>query len=58
MALGAEIDGVLELQEVPVNLKNPQENEEIEIKNFWDNEVVKCLDVKAKRVTMREEWQE
>ena len=48
----------MELQEVPPNLKTPQENEEKEIKSFWDNEVVKCLDVKAKRVTMREEWQE
>ena len=56
MAYGDEADGTLNLQEVSVNLKQPQENEEREIKSFWDNEVVKCLDVKSKRVTMREEW--
>lgn len=54
MAYGDEADGTLNLQEVAVNLRQPQENEESEIRNFWDNEVVKCNYVKERRVTMRE----
>ena len=48
----------MNLQEVAANLRQPQENEEREIKNFWDNEVVKCNYVKERRVTLREQWQE
>ena len=58
MAYGDEQDGTLNLQEVASNLRQPQENEEREIKNFWDNEVVKCNYVKERRVTLREQWQE
>ena len=58
MAYGDEADGTLNLQEVSTNLKNPQENEEQEIRKFWDNEVVKCNYVKERRVTMREQWHE
>lgn len=58
MAYGDEADGTLNLQDVPTNLRVPQENEESEIANFWDNEVVKCNYVKERRVTMREQWQE
>lgn len=54
MAYGDEADGTLNLQEVAANLRQPQENEEREIKNFWDNEVVKCNYVKERRVTLRE----
>ena len=58
MAYGDENEGSLNLLEVPVNLRNPVENEEEEIRNFWDNEVVKCNFVKERRVTMREQWHE
>ena len=58
MAYGDEADGTLNLQEVAANLRQPQENEEEEIKNFWDNEVIKCSYVKERRVTMREQWGE
>lgn len=58
MAYGDEADGTLNLQEVAVNLRNPQEREEKEIKKFWDNEVVKCNYVKERRTTMREQWLE
>ena len=58
MAYGDEADGTLNLQEVAVNLRQPQENEEEEIRNFWENEVVKCNYVKERRVTMREQWSE
>lgn len=54
MAYGDEADGTLNLQEVPENLRRPQENEEKEIMRFWDNEVIKCNYVKERRVTMRE----
>ena len=39
-----------------MNLRQPQENEEDEIRSFWDNEVVKCNYVKERRVTMRESY--
>mmetsp|Transcript_47835 Transcript_47835/g.63239 ORF Transcript_47835/g.63239 Transcript_47835/m.63239 type:complete len:123 (+) Transcript_47835:1927-2295(+) len=58
MAYGDEADGTLNLQEVAVNLRQPQENEEDEIRNFWNNEVVKCNYVKERRTTMREQWLE
>ena len=58
MAYGDEADGTLNLQEVAVNLRQPQDNEEKEIKKFWDNEVTKCYYVKERRVTMREQWAE
>ena len=58
MAYGDEADGTLNLQEVAPNLRSKQENEEDEIRNFWDNEVVKCYYVKERRVTMREQWAE
>lgn len=58
MAYGDEADGTLYLQDVPVNLRQPQENEEQEIKKFWDHEVHKCDYVKERRVRMREQWDE
>ena len=58
MAYGDETDGSLNLQEVPENLRRPQENEEKEIKRFWDNEVIKCNYVKERRVKLQEQWQE
>jgi len=58
MAYGDEADGTLNLQEVPENLRRPQENEEQEIQKFWDNEVIKCNYVKERRVTLQEQWQE
>ena len=58
MAYGDEADGTLNLQEVPENLRRPQENEEQEIQRFWDNEVIKCNFVKERRVTLQERWSE
>lgn len=58
MAYGDETEGTLYLQEVPLNLRQPQENEEREIGRFWDNEVIKCNYVKERRVVLFEEWQE
>ena len=43
---------------MPENLRRPQENEEQEIKRFWDNEVIKCNYVKERRVRLQEQWQE
>lgn len=43
MAFGDEKEGTFFLWEVPQNLKQPQENEEENIQNFWDREVKKCL---------------
>ena len=56
MAYGEETEGTLNLQEVAVNLRQPQENEEEGIKMFWDKEVEKCDYVKERRVRMREQW--
>ena len=58
MAYGDEADGTLNLQEVSENLRRPQENEEEEIKKFWDNEVIKCNYVKERRVKLQEQWNE
>ena len=53
MAFGDEAEGTLNLQEVSENLRRPQENEEAEIRKFWDNEVIKCNYVKERRVTLQ-----
>jgi hypothetical protein len=44
------------LYEVPHNLSEPLENELQTIEAFWSREVEKCDYVKARRVTMKEEW--
>lgn len=42
MAYGDRESGTFFLYEVPVSLKNKQENEEENIKNLWDREIEKC----------------
>jgi len=58
MAYGDQTEGTLYLYEVPHNLAEPLENELQTIDAFWTREVEKCDYVKARRVTMKEEWQE
>lgn len=41
---------------MPNNLRQPQENELETISKFWEKELEKCDYVKARRVSMKEEW--
>jgi len=43
MAYGDKENGTLFLYEVPANLKNPQEEEEENIRKFFNKEVEKCV---------------
>ena len=56
MAYGDEQEGTLFLYEVPINLKNPQENELETIKDFWQREIDNCNYVKERRVIRKEEF--
>lgn len=57
MSYGDNTDGTFYLFEVPLNLRNPQENEEETVKAFWNREIEKCDFVAKRRVTMAEEFQ-
>ena len=58
MAYGDESEGTLMLDQVPLNLKQPQENEEKIIEEFWEREIAKCNYVKERRGVRKEEFQE
>jgi hypothetical protein len=58
MAYGDQTEGTLYLYEVPQNLLVPQEHEVETIDAFWNREIEKCDYVKARRVTMKEDWTE
>ncbi len=58
MAFGDENDGTLFLYEVPVNLRNMQENEEATMTAIWQREIEKCEFVKTRRVQMKEDYLE
>jgi len=57
IAYGDEVDGIMTLAEVPQNLRNLQEGELETITAFFIREVEKCDYVKARRVTMKEEYE-
>ena len=44
------------MYEVPSNLVNLQEDEKRVIEEFWNTEIRKCDYVKARRVTMKEDF--
>ena len=57
LAYGDDSEGTLYLYNVPHNLKQPQDNEEKTIRDFWNKEIEKCNFVRARKVSMREEYQ-
>ena len=57
MAYGDKDNGTLYLNEVQINLKNIQDNEEEIIHKFWELEIKKCEFVKEQREQKKEEFQ-
>lgn len=56
MAFGDEKDGTLFLWDVPRHLREPQDQEEENIANFWKREVEKCQFVIEQQENKREEF--
>lgn len=57
MAYGDKESGTFFLYEVPISLKNKQENEEEIIANLWEREIEKCLYVIKQRAEKQEYYQ-
>jgi hypothetical protein len=59
LAFGEENDGTVFLYNVPPNLKNPQGDEAVSVKQFWDKfwkrEIEKCYYQKERKVIRLEE---
>jgi hypothetical protein len=59
LAFGEENDGTIFLYNVPPNLKNPQGDEAVSVKQFWDKfwkrEIEKCFYQKERKVIRLEE---
>ena len=54
MAYGDKSDGTFFLYEVPISLKNKQDNEEEIISNLWEREIAKCEYVLKQRAEKQE----